>query len=73
MADKLEFYDGDKQQPFLTLASSFQPNDGDLINIRKVTYKVVGRSFTVDHAGEVDESIRCNVILKRTTSGEVKP
>ena len=64
MADKLEFYHEGKQQPFVTLDSSFQPSDGDIVNIQKVTYEVTGYSFTVDHAGKADESIRCNVILR---------
>ncbi len=65
MSDKLEFYLDGKQNAFLTLDSSFQPNDGDLVNIQKVTYKVIGRSFTVDHAGKLDKSIRCNVIVEK--------
>jgi len=66
MPDKLEFYLEDKQMPFLTLDSSFQPNDGDLVNIKGVTYEVLGRSFTVDHADKMAErSIRCNVIVKK--------
>lgn len=65
MSDKIEFYLGEKKQPFVTLFSSFQPNDGDLVNIKGVTYVVLGRSFTVDHAGQRDESIRCNVIVKK--------
>jgi len=65
MTDKLEFYDGDNPHPFLTLDSAFQPNKGDLMNIRGVTWKALGRSFTVDHAGKIGQSIRCNVILKR--------
>jgi hypothetical protein len=63
-SDRLEFYHNGKPQPFLTLDSSFQPNDGDLVNIRKATYKVIGRSFTVDSAGTREVSIRCNVILE---------
>lgn len=65
MSDKLEFYFEDKQYPFLMLDSAFQPNDGDLVNIKGVTYKVLGRSFSVDHSGKTDQSIRCNVIVEK--------
>jgi len=63
MKDTVEFYLRDSKQPFLTVESSFQPNDGDLINIRKATYKVLGRSFTVDHAANDNRCMRCNVIV----------
>lgn len=64
MSDTMEIYVNNHQIPFLIIESSFQPNEGDLINIRKVTYKVVGRSFTVDHADEPGRSVRCNVIVE---------
>lgn len=32
--------------------SSHAPDRGDLINIRKTTYKVIGRTYTLDHADE---------------------
>ena len=63
--DKMEFYFEDKQQSFCIVNSAFQPNDGDLVNIRGVTYEVVGRSFTVDRGGEMDAAARCNIIVKK--------
>lgn len=65
MSDKLELYFEGKTHPFLTIASSFQPNDGDLINVKGVTYVVLGRSFTIDYAGQAHESVRCNCIVKK--------
>lgn len=66
MSDKIEFYHDDKQMPFLTIESSFQPNEGDFVNIQKVTYEVIGRSFTVDHAETPQlRQVRCNVIVKK--------
>jgi hypothetical protein len=70
MTDKLEFYFEDKQNPFIILDSSFQPNDGDLVNIKGVTYVVLGRSFSVDHSAKPERSIRCNVILREQTAKE---
>jgi hypothetical protein len=67
MSDKIEFFLGNSALPFLTMESSFQPNDGDKINIKGVTYEVLGRSFTVDHADDIRQrSIRCNVIVKKS-------
>jgi hypothetical protein len=66
VSDRIEFYLEGKQQPFLSLDSSFAPTEGDLINIEKVTYEVLGRSFTVDQAADIRlRSIRCNVIVKK--------
>lgn len=65
MRDKIEFYLGDSIQPFLIMESSFQPNEGDVVSILGVTYDVLGRSFSVDHADKYAErSIRCNVIVE---------
>lgn len=66
MSDTIEFYHDGEKNPFFSLLSSFQPNDGDLMNIRGVTYRVIGRSFTVDHLGDLAlQKIRCNVILEK--------
>lgn len=65
MADSIEMYLGDEQRPFLFLDSSFAPEKGDLINLEKKTYIVLGRSFTVDYASlPRQKRIRCNVIVK---------
>jgi hypothetical protein len=66
MGDSMEFYLPHEQSPFLRIGSSFQPNDGDLINIRGQTYKVLGRSFTVDYADSpLQRGVRCNVIVQK--------
>lgn len=68
MNDKVEFYLGKSHQPFLTLESSFQPEEGDYVNIQKETYLVTDRSFTVDHADSPQlRQMRCNVIVKKAT------
>jgi hypothetical protein len=68
ISDVLEIYEEDKRVPFVRISSGFQPSEGDLINIRTVTWLVLGRSFTVDKAGDVDQSIRCNVIVVETST-----
>ena len=60
--DRLEVWLGEVL--LLGIDSSFTPVEGDLINIKKVTYRVIGRSFTVDHADEwPDRQVRCNIIV----------
>ena len=65
MSDTVEFYHNGSQRPFLVVDSSFQPSDGDVINIKALTYKVIGRSFSVDYSGEPRKRVRCNVIIKK--------
>lgn len=64
MRNCVEFYLGTNAYPFCTVEAEFQPNEGELINIKGCTYRVLGRSFTVDNADSV-RSMRCNVIVKR--------
>jgi len=64
MSDTVEFYENGKQRPFLIVDSAFQPNDDDLISIKGKTYKVLGRSFSVDYVGEPLKAMRCNVIVE---------
>lgn len=61
--DRLEIWEGEAL--IFSMDSSFAPNEGDLINIKKTTYRIVGRSFTIDYAGEVGQCIRCNIIVER--------
>lgn len=66
--DRLEIWLGDALM--LALDSSFTPEEGELINIKRVTYRVVGRSFTVDQSDDpFERQIRCNVIVE-LASGE---
>jgi hypothetical protein len=62
--DTIEFYEEPSKRPFLIIDSSFQPADGDLVNIEGKTWLVLGRSFTVDYAGKETQSVRCNVIVR---------
>jgi hypothetical protein len=67
--NSVEFYLGAAYMPFCTVNAEFQPNDGDFVNIAKVTYKVTGRSFTVDHADSfTGRSMRCNVMVEKVTT-----
>lgn len=61
--DVIEMWVGERT--LLRVNSSFAPSEGELINIQKRTYRVVGRSFTVDHADDPFQTqVRCNVILE---------
>lgn len=51
--DGIEFHLGERV--LLSMESSHAPDRGDLVNIRKVTYRVIGRTYTVDHADEPRE------------------
>lgn len=63
MGDRIEFWIG--KSILLAIDSSFAPVDGDLINIQKITYRVIGRSFTVDYANTPQRQMRCKVILEQ--------
>ena len=61
--DRLEIWLGDKLM--FGADSSYAPQENELINIRKITYRVVDRSFTVDHADEMhDRQVRCKIIVE---------
>lgn len=65
MNESIEFYLANRDAPFLVISASFQPNDGDLINIKKETYKVQGRSFTIDHSMLPSRTMRCILIVEK--------
>ncbi|CAB4151308.1 hypothetical protein UFOVP938_36 [uncultured Caudovirales phage] len=67
MNESIEFYLEKHAAPFLVVAASFQPNEGDLINIKKETWKVIGRSFTIDHSLLPSRTMRCVLIVKKVT------
>lgn len=50
MSDAVEFFLGDRL--LVAVDSSHAPDRGDLVNIRKQTYRVIGRTYTVDHSDE---------------------
>lgn len=64
LKNRVEIYRNKSQTPFAAVDSEFQPNDGDLINIQGVTWKVLGRSFTIDDSGGPMQRMRCNVIVE---------
>lgn len=50
MADAVEFHLGERI--LLSMESSHAPDRGDLVNLRKVIYEVIGRTYAVDYADE---------------------
>ena len=63
--DSVEFFLEKSPVPFCRIASSFKPADGDIVNIRKANYIVLGVSFAVDYADEpFSKVMRCNVIVE---------
>lgn len=66
MKDTVEFYLEKSQRPFLIVDSSIAPNEGELVNIRGETWKVIGRSFAIDYSdNSVQRCMRCNLIVKK--------
>lgn len=62
--DILEVWLGDAL--LLRADSSFAPMEGELINISRTTYRIVGRSFTIDHADDpFERQVRCNIIVEK--------
>lgn len=61
---RVEFFMKGVQRPFCIVDAEFQPSTDDLINIEGKTYRVLGRSFTVDYAHAPNKSMRCNVIVE---------
>lgn len=61
MTDKIEFMHNGRLIAFAE--SSHAPDRGDLINIRKENWIVMGRTFTLDHAGSRNPSMSCIINL----------
>lgn len=68
--DRIEFYLGDACVS--RIESSHAPDRGDKVNIRKTTYVVVGRSYTVDHADEFWQRSLCCVVTLGPVEGAVE-
>jgi len=63
--DVIEIYLYNAAHPFASVQSSFNLTEGDLINIKGVTYRVVAWSFAIDHADDYAErQMRCNVVVE---------
>lgn len=45
--------------------TSHSPEPGELINIRKLTYQVLGRTFTVDYVDERHVQVVCYLNVER--------
>ncbi|MBC8037584.1 MAG: hypothetical protein H7X89_10255 [Rhizobiales bacterium] len=50
MSDGIEFRLGDRM--LLAMETSHAPDRGDLVNIRKTDYRVIGRTYAVDDAND---------------------
>ena len=61
MKDMLEFYVG--KRCICALESSHAPDRGDMVNINKITYKVTGRTYTIDYVGERNVHANCIITL----------
>ena len=57
MSDEIEIYASGGL--IASVSSSFAPEREEIINIRSVNYRVIGRTFTIDH---FDESGRKSVV-----------
>jgi len=66
---KIEFYDGTKPGMLTAVTDGAVPREGEFINIRNETWRVVRVTWAVDHADEVASMIRlrANVEMKRPT------
>lgn len=63
--DRVEYYNGNRPQPFLIMKSSIVPPKGSFINIQKQVWKVVHVSYQIDYAGQPHEYTRASVNLKK--------
>jgi hypothetical protein len=62
--DIIEFYDHDKAVG--RIETSFRFIAGDLVSIKKITYRVRYVSFALDYPDRIQETaMRCNVELAR--------
>lgn len=66
--DAIEFHVGNRC--ILEIDSSHAPDRGDKVNINKRTYKVIGRSYTIDHAydGPALQKVYCIINLEELLS-----
>lgn len=62
----IEFYIGSAEKHIAVLDDGAVPREGELINIRGITYRVKRVTWTVDHADRIPgASLRANVELVR--------
>ena len=63
MRDRLELYS--PQGLEAALDTSIVPDVGELLSIRKATWRVVRRTYAVDDADNRNIRMRCNVDIER--------
>lgn len=65
---KIEFYIGDADKHIAVLDDGAVPRKGELVGIRRVTYRVRAVTWAVDHADDVMAAkLRANVVLQPGT------
>jgi hypothetical protein len=58
---RVEFYIGSEPGCLSIVNDGAVPRQGELVNIRKVTYRVHRVTWNVDYDGELDPRLRANV------------
>jgi hypothetical protein len=69
----IEFYEGnvvEAKHPFAHVRDGEVPRAEEMINIRKVTYRVERVTWALDDAGGPNQQWRANVELKRLSTGQ---
>jgi hypothetical protein len=67
---KIEFYIGSADKHIAVLDDGAVPREGELVSIRKQTYKVERVTWAVDHADDIVESkLRANIELSASLKG----
>ncbi len=66
---KIEFYIGSAEKHIAVLDDGVVPREGEMVNIRQVTYRVRRVTWAVDNAENAfDASLRANVELETAQS-----
>lgn len=68
---RIEFYDGDAAGHMAVVEDGAVPRVGDLVSVRKVTWRVVAVTWAVDHADDwALTKLRANVSMTRANAPE---
>ncbi len=64
---RIEFYNGDADKALAIIDSDAVPREGEVINIRKLSYTVTRVTWAVDYADNPPSTLRANVVLQPLT------
>lgn len=67
MLNKIEIHLDIDKPPIARIDTTFQPEVGEYINIKKTTYKIIHRSWTVDYSGQPHQEMCCTLIVKKVS------